>query len=100
MYIFCKVNQHLSGEVHSRTLQYDGKNNDSEYNQSPTATKRKAPNICQALADSSKLCYLKLMWMVYDMAQVPSMPHRNFQLLVKIQLENGVQLVEVNLHIF
>ena len=48
--IFCKINQHLSREVHSRALlQYDGNSNDSEYNQLPTAVKTKAPNICQLL---------------------------------------------------
>ena len=30
------------------------------------------------------------------MTQVPSTPHRYFQLLVKIQQENGLQLVEVH----
>ena len=34
------------------------------------------------------------MWTSYETAKVPSMPHRHFQLLVKIQRENGVQLVE------
>ena len=32
------------------------------------------------------------MWTAYEMTQ--SMPHRNFQLLVKIQRENQVRLVE------
>ena len=30
----------------------------------------------------------------YEMAQVPSIPHRHLQLLARIGQENGVQLVE------
>ena len=84
MYIFCKVDRHLSGEVNSRALQYDGNSNNSEYNQLPTEAKRKATNIQRALLDSFEMCYLKLMRTAYEMAQVPSVPHRHFQLLVKI----------------
>ena len=47
-------------------------------------TKRKAPNICQALDDSSELCYLKLIRTAYEMAQVQSMLHRWFHLSIKI----------------
>ena len=89
VHFFCKVNQQFSGEVHSKALQYDGKSNDSKYNQLPTAAKRKTSNIPQALIDSSKLCYLKLIWIAYEMAQIPSMPHRQFQVFFKIQWENG-----------
>ena len=60
----------------------------SEYNQLPTAAKSKAPNICQALLDFSELCNLKLMQTASETS------HRHFQLLVKIEWENGVQLVE------
>ena len=60
----------------------------SEYNQLPTAAKSKAPNICQALLDFSELCTLKLMQTASETS------HRHFQLLVKIEWENGVQLVE------
>ena len=38
--------------------------------------------------------YLKLMLVAHEMVQTPSMPHRHFQFLVKIQRENGVLLVE------
>ena len=75
----CKVYQDLSGVLHSRALQYDRKSNNSEYNQLPTAAKRKAPNICQALVDSSELRNLKLIQTASEV------PHRHFQLLVKIQ---------------
>ena len=60
----------------------------SEYNQLPTAAKSKAPNICQALLEFSELCNLKLMQTASETS------HRHFQLLVKIEWENGVQLVE------
>ena len=60
----------------------------SEYNQLPTAAKSKAPNICQAFLDFSELCNLKLMQTASETS------HRHFQLLVKIEWENGVQLVE------
>ena len=58
MYIFCKVDRHLSGEVNSRALQYDGNSNNFEYNQLPTEAKRKATNIRRALLDSFEMCYL------------------------------------------
>lgn len=37
MFFFCKVDQHLPGQIHSRALQYVGKSNDSKYNQLSTA---------------------------------------------------------------
>ena len=52
------------------------------------------PDVRQALSDSSKDSFMKLMKTAYAMAVVPSMPHKHFSVLVKCQRDNGVRLVE------
>ena len=51
-------------------------------------------DVHQALSDSAKDSFAKLIKTAYAMAITPSMPHKHFSVLVNCQRENGVRLVE------
>ena len=59
----------------------------------PRPPPSKQPRIDQAIDDAAKQAYMKLMKTAYQLA-VNTMPFNDFKVLVKVQKENGVQLIE------
>ncbi|XP_065655360.1 zinc finger protein 862-like [Hydra vulgaris] len=87
-----QVDRHLEGHIHKLALEIDKRNPTEETgighiinpdNQNSLYNKQ---NIREA--------YFKMIKTAYEMALKPSMPHSHFEVLIKCQRLNGVQLVE------